>query len=90
MWFFILFSPLLLNISSILAEKRINKYVTTLINAKWKDTPLVLEVAEYLNDENPNYFWKFVDEVSCRSSEFENLGWCILFSLSTITNCYKN
>ncbi|XP_011503813.1 PREDICTED: UDP-glucose:glycoprotein glucosyltransferase [Ceratosolen solmsi marchali] len=71
MLFFILFSPLLLNISPILAEKRINKYVTTLINAKWKDTPLILEAAEYLNDENPNYFWRFVDEVSNRSLEFE-------------------
>ncbi|OAD52233.1 UDP-glucose:glycoprotein glucosyltransferase [Eufriesea mexicana] len=43
------------------ADKRVNKYVTTLINAKWKETPLVLEAAEYLNDENPSYFWKFID-----------------------------
>lgn len=43
------------------AEKRVNKYVTTLIDAKWKETPLALEAAEYLNDENPSYFWKFID-----------------------------
>lgn len=43
------------------ADKRVNKYVTTLINAKWKETPLILEAAEYLNDENPSYFWKFID-----------------------------
>lgn len=43
------------------ADKRINKYVTTVIDAKWKETPLILEAAEYLNDENPSYFWKFVD-----------------------------
>ena len=43
------------------ADKKVNKYVTTLIDAKWKETPLVLEAAEYLNDENPSYFWKFVD-----------------------------
>ncbi|CAK9802630.1 UDP-glucose:glycoprotein glucosyltransferase [Anthophora quadrimaculata] len=43
------------------ANKRVNKYVTTLIDAKWKETPLALEAAEYLNDENPSYFWKFID-----------------------------
>ncbi|XP_043524018.1 UDP-glucose:glycoprotein glucosyltransferase isoform X3 [Frieseomelitta varia] len=43
------------------ADKKVNKYVTTLIDAKWKETPLALEAAEYLNDENPSYFWKFVD-----------------------------
>lgn len=70
----ILLCPLLVNINSANAEKKINKYVTTLIDAKWKDTPLVLEVAEYLNDENPNLFWRFVDEVSSRSSDFEKSG----------------
>ena len=74
MWIFILLCPLLVNINSALAEKKTNKYVTTLIDAKWKDTPLVLEVAEYLNDENPNYFWRFVDEVCSRSSDFEKSG----------------
>ncbi|KYM95086.1 UDP-glucose:glycoprotein glucosyltransferase, partial [Cyphomyrmex costatus] len=46
------------------ADKKINKYVTTLINAKWKETPLVLEAAEYLSDENPSYFWKFIESYS--------------------------
>lgn len=46
------------------ADKKINKYVTTLINAKWNETPLVLEAAEYLSDENPSYFWKFIDSYS--------------------------
>lgn len=50
------------------ADKKVNKYVTTLINAKWKETPLVLEAAEYLSDENPTYFWKFVDAFSRRIS----------------------
>lgn len=48
--------------------------MTTLINAKWQETPLVLEVAEYLNDENSNYFWNFVDDVSKRSDEFLSCG----------------
>jgi len=42
--------------------------VTTLINAKWNETPLVLEAAEYLSDENPSYFWKFIDLYSRRIS----------------------
>ena len=59
--FFYIFS---LCSSQLGADKKINKYVTTLINAKWKETPLVLEAAEYLSDENPNYFWKFIESYS--------------------------
>ncbi|XP_034947696.1 UDP-glucose:glycoprotein glucosyltransferase [Chelonus insularis] len=44
------------------------KYVTTLINAKWKDTPIILEVSEYLYDENPTYFWKFIDLI-CKDND---------------------
>lgn len=51
------------------ADKKTNKYVTTLINAKWDETPLVLEAAEYLSDENPNYFWKFIDAYSRKISD---------------------
>lgn len=53
-------------------DKRVNKYVTTLIDAKWKETPLILEAAEYLNDENPSYFWKFVDTFANRDLENGN------------------
>lgn len=75
MWIYILlFCPLLMNIGPTVANKQANKFVTTLINAKWQDTPLVLEAAEYLNDENPNYFWRFVDEVCSKSSDFEKTG----------------
>lgn len=59
------------------ADKKINKYVTTLINAKWNETPLVLEAAEYLSDENPSYFWKFIDSYSRRISNL-TLGNCIV------------
>ncbi|XP_053979752.1 UDP-glucose:glycoprotein glucosyltransferase isoform X1 [Hylaeus volcanicus] len=61
MWLTILFPLLLLCTTRLEADKRVNKYVTTLIDAKWKETPLALEAAEYLSDENPTYFWKFVD-----------------------------
>jgi len=60
----IFFYMLLLCSTQLEANKKINKYVTTLINAKWNETPLVLEAAEYLSDENPRYFWKFIDAFS--------------------------
>ncbi|XP_012274348.1 UDP-glucose:glycoprotein glucosyltransferase isoform X2 [Orussus abietinus] len=72
MWIFIFLYSLLITSSHTLADKKINKYVTTLINAKWNDTPLVLEVAEYLNDENSNYFWSFIDKVSNRTDDLAN------------------
>nr|XP_012149315.1 PREDICTED: UDP-glucose:glycoprotein glucosyltransferase isoform X2 [Megachile rotundata] len=62
----ILFYFLLLCSTHLKADKRINKYVTTVIDAKWRETPLILEAAEYLNDENPNYFWKFIDTFANR------------------------
>ncbi|KAG5893498.1 hypothetical protein JTB14_010548 [Gonioctena quinquepunctata] len=40
------------------------KSVTTLLDAKWKSTPLVLEVAEYLADENEDFYWDFIDSIS--------------------------
>lgn len=64
----IFFYALLLCYAQIGADKKINKYVTTLINAKWNETPLVLEAAEYFNDENPSYFWKFVDAFSKKTN----------------------
>lgn len=65
---------LLLRLEPIKADRKINKYVTTLINAKWNDTPLVLEVAEYLNDENVNYFWRFIDAVAENENGLQNAG----------------
>ncbi|KAK2578584.1 hypothetical protein KPH14_012016 [Odynerus spinipes] len=64
MWILVFFYSLLLWSRGLEADKKVNKYVTTLINAKWKETPLVLEAAEYLSDENPNYFWKFIEAYS--------------------------
>ncbi|XP_011150844.1 UDP-glucose:glycoprotein glucosyltransferase isoform X1 [Harpegnathos saltator] len=64
----IFFYTLLLCSTQLGADKKINKYVTTLINAKWNETPLVLEAAEYFSDENPSYFWKFVDAFSKKTN----------------------
>lgn len=38
--------------------------ITTLINAKWGQTPLHLEIAEYLADENPNLYWDFLKDIT--------------------------
>ncbi|GAB1859552.1 UDP-glucose:glycoprotein glucosyltransferase [Camponotus japonicus] len=65
----LIFFYALLLCSTQLGADKINKYVTTLINAKWNETPLVLEAAEYLSDENPNYFWKFIDAYSTKISD---------------------
>lgn len=38
------------------------KTVSTFLNAKWSQTPLALEVSEFLHDEDPALFWSFVDD----------------------------
>lgn len=40
------------------------KIVTTLIDAKWEVTPIVLEVAEYIGDESIDDYWSFIDDIS--------------------------
>jgi len=60
------------------ASKQKAKSVTTLIEAKWEVTPLVLEIAEYLRDENEHYLWEFVDGVSALHPPLADLGKCKL------------
>ncbi|XP_063224607.1 UDP-glucose:glycoprotein glucosyltransferase isoform X2 [Bacillus rossius redtenbacheri] len=50
------------------------KSVTTLIDAKWEVTPITLEVAEYLADEDPDYLWSFMDLVSSMQPQLVELG----------------
>lgn len=56
------------------ASKQKAKSVTTLIEAKWEVTPLVLEIAEYLRDENEYFLWEFVDGVSALHPPLADLG----------------
>jgi hypothetical protein len=56
------------------ASKQKAKSVTTLIEAKWEITPLVLEIAEYLADENLEYLWEYVDAVSALQPSLADLG----------------
>jgi UDP-glucose:glycoprotein glucosyltransferase len=58
------------------ASKQKTKSVTTLIEAKWEVTPLVLELAEYLRDENENFLWEFVDGICALHPPIADLGEC--------------
>lgn len=49
---------------SVEARTKKSKSVTTLLDAKWEVTPLVLEVAEYLADENISFFWSYIDSIT--------------------------
>lgn len=51
-----------------------SKSVTTLLEAKWEATPLILEVAEYLADENLDFYWSFIDSVSLLNPPLESIG----------------
>ncbi|CAO1435852.1 unnamed protein product [Diamesa tonsa] len=52
---------LLSNLKSICSTK--SYPITTLINAKWTETPVQLEISEYLSDDNKIFYWSFVDEL---------------------------
>lgn len=56
------------------ARPKRTKSVTTLLEAKWEVTPLVLEVAEYLADENVDFYWSFIDSVSSLSPALVEIG----------------
>lgn len=58
--------------SSVISKKK-SKSVTTLLEAKWETTPLVLEVAEYLAEENPQLFWDYIDSISNLSPPLNNI-----------------
>lgn len=55
---------LLIAVCDLATSKKKQKSVTTVIDAKWETTPLVLEMAEFLADENEFSFWEFVDQLS--------------------------
>lgn len=67
----LLLSPHLLSIE---ARTKKTKSVTTLLDAKWEVTPLVLEVAEYLADENVNFFWSYIDSICALKKSPAEIG----------------
>ncbi|GAB1602450.1 UDP-glucose:glycoprotein glucosyltransferase 1-like [Argonauta hians] len=44
-------------------------HVQVNLSAKWNSTPLILEASEFLSRENEDYFWRFVDDVTQRTSD---------------------
>lgn len=48
--------------------------ITTLLNAKWSITPVSLEVAEYLFDENPALFWDYVEALNHLETPLYKIG----------------
>lgn len=48
--------------------------VTTLLNAKYNVTPVCLEIAEYLFDENPNLYWDYVDNLNQLKTPLYEIG----------------
>jgi len=50
--------------SSQSTKDRKTKVVSTVLSTKWSKTPLVLEVSEYLAEENNEYFWDFLNFLS--------------------------
>jgi len=50
------------------------KYVTTMIDTKWSMVPLVLEMAEYMAEENSYSLWSFVDSISQLNPALSELG----------------
>lgn len=50
-------------------EKIRTKTVSTLLNAKWASTPTELEMSEFLNEEDPSYFWSFVEGLHSISAD---------------------
>ncbi|XP_030573163.1 UDP-glucose:glycoprotein glucosyltransferase [Drosophila novamexicana] len=57
-----IFSPASVSVEA--AESSQSYPITTLINAKWTQTPLYLEIAEYLADEQAGLFWDYVQAVT--------------------------
>ena len=54
---------LVLLVSTAVAQKK-KKSIIAALEAKWSQTSFVLEAAEYLNTESPDFFWSFVSDIS--------------------------
>ena len=62
--------------------------ITTLINAKWLQTPLYLEIAEYLSDEDPTFFWDFIESLSYLEIPLKDVGKLLYYiAIYNFQNC---
>ena len=55
-----------------------SKYISTNLDAKWNQTPLIHEAAEYLSEENSEYFWDFVDQTCTTNVDPGELPMCAI------------
>lgn len=60
--------------NNVVGKTKKSKSVTTLLEAKWESTPLVLEAAEYLANENVDYYWGFIDSISSLKPPLASIG----------------
>lgn len=74
-------SILYLQFINVTARSKKSKSVTTLLEAKWEVTPLILEVAEYLADENIDFYWSFIDSICDLNPPLVELGEYIMLEL---------
>ncbi|CAH1398887.1 unnamed protein product [Nezara viridula] len=64
---------LVTSLDYVLCKKK-PKSVSTVIDAKWDSTPLVLEMAEFLADENESFFWDYIDSISSLNPSLVEAG----------------
>ncbi|GBM24555.1 UDP-glucose:glycoprotein glucosyltransferase 1 [Araneus ventricosus] len=56
--------PLFLSLFQLIHTQSLQKSVSVVLDSKWLDTPLHLEASEFLAEENPELFWKYIDDCS--------------------------
>lgn len=59
--------------------------VTTLLNAKYNVTPVCLEIAEYLFDENPSLYWDYVENLNQLKTPLYEIGKLAFSSIGRAT-----
>lgn len=68
-------------------EKGRIKTVSTLLNAKWASTPTELEISEFLNDEDPSFFWSFLEKLHDKSGDLADSSYLLGDSFSNRLTC---
>lgn len=85
------FGLLLLSLAGVVSGQAKTKPVTTHLSAKWGHTPLLMEAAEYMAEENGANFWSFVEAVAEKDPKIFSYGWFIQFYIINIcTNQFTN
>nr|XP_027205902.1 UDP-glucose:glycoprotein glucosyltransferase 1-like [Dermatophagoides pteronyssinus] len=51
-----------------------SKSVKILLQSKWSQTPMYLEVAEFLAEENQDFYWRYLDDLQTELSSTESVS----------------